>query len=203
MRAAHAERALQTQGFHQRPRRNGLANLCSLPLSLALCLAQWCLPSKTQQSPRKTRGGEESQGNKIEKERVQIYKPLQERGRESCRRKVLFSGPPGAGCSFASVRAELLPSLTHFPRRAGEGAGTQPARECKETHTAAAAARSLPPPSCFSLQTLPSARTSPAPRGFQQPLHVIPSRPPSGLAPRFAQLPPSAAARLGESPMRL
>ena len=54
---------------------------------------------------------------------------------------------------------------------------SQPASECKETHTAAAVAGSLPPPPpplpvSPSSPSLPaSLGTSPAPRGFQQPLH--------------------------------
>ena len=109
-----------------------------------------------------------------------------------------------AGCSLASVGEELLPSVTHFPGRVGEGAGTQPASECKETHTTAAEAGSLPPPPpplpvSPSSPSLPaSLGTSPAPRGFQPPLH-----PPLSVAPRFAQRPASAAASLNESLMRL
>lgn len=51
----------------------------------------------------------------------------------------------------------------------------------------------------FSLHSAPP----PYPAGFQQPRRVIPLLPSLSVAPRFAQLPPSTAASLNESLMRL
>lgn len=90
-----------------------------------------------------------------------------------------------------SVGVELLRAVTHFPGRAGGS------RECKETHTAAAAAQSLSHPSslsCFSLQSLPLwAPHLPLP----PQISAAPPRhshcPPLGVASCFAQLRASAA----------
>lgn len=112
-----------------------------------------------------------------------------------------------AGCSSASVWAELLPSVTHFPRQQESLPGRvkkQPLSQQQRQQPR----RSLPllpflflplVPGVFSLYSAPP----PYPAGFQQPRRVIPLLPSLSVAPRFAQLPPSTAASLNESLMRL
>lgn len=116
-----------------------------------------------------------------------------------------------AGCFSASVWAELLHSVTHFPRQQESLPGRVKKQPLAAAAAAAAAATqelSPPPPFPVSLSSpwrvLSPLSTSPLPCWFSTaPPRHPPLLPSLSVAPRFAQLPPSTAASLNESLMRL
>lgn len=205
--------AAQPRGLYRRRAfinskgRTGLASLWSFPLCLSFpCSVSF--PSKTSQSTHKTQGRRvKVRGTKFKKRESTNIKPSRQDEEDAakgrCSLVYLWLDAP---LPVSELSSSLRNPLSQAGGQAGEGAGTQPARSVKKPTQQRQQPRVSPPPPfpvSLSSPSLFLLSTSPCPHIFQQPLHVIPSALPVAWPLALHNFPPSAAASLNESLMRL